>query len=302
MAIAKLSELLADARARRYAVGYFEAWDTYSLEGVAEAAETERSPVALGFGGMMMDQVWLDRFGIEPLGAYVRSVAERLSVPAATILNEVWEFQHAERGIGSGFNTVMLNTCELPYQRNLELTRALVQAAHANGVEVQAELGRLPNYGTVCQTATNCEDETCTLTDPAQAREFAVSTKVDFLAVSIGNVHMQTEGAATIDLDRLRAIRNEVDIPLVIHGGSGFPDDVVASVIAEGVALFHVGSMMKRRYLEAASKALNELDDTRDFQRCVGSRKEADFLMPGKRAVREAVAAAMRLYGSSGKA
>ena len=144
MALVTLSELLTRGRAGGYAVGYFEAWDLYSLEAVAEAAAAERSPVVLGFGGMMMNQDWLDRFGIEPLGACGRVMAERLEVPAAFILNEVWEWDHAARGVVCGFNTVMLNTCELPYERNLELTARLVEFAHPRGVEVQAELGRLP--------------------------------------------------------------------------------------------------------------------------------------------------------------
>ena len=269
------------------------AWDTYSLEAVAEAAELERAPVVLGFGGMMMDQSWINRFGIEPLGAYGRAVAERTKVPAALILNEVWEMDHARRGVAAGFNTVMLNTCELPYGENLRLTRELVALAHPHGVEVQAELGRLPNFG---------EKAAGTLTDPAEARAFVAETGVDFLAVSIGNMHLRTEGKDTVDLERLRAIRRAVDVPLVIHGGSGFPPDVVGEVIAGGVALFHVGTVMKKNFLLAARQALEGLGDAPDFQSAVGSRKAADFLSPAKDAVRESVRGFMRLIQSSGKA
>jgi ketose-bisphosphate aldolase len=293
MALVRLSELLGAARDGGYAIGYFEAWDTYSLEAVAEAAEAERAPVVLGFGGMMMEQGWLDRFGIEPLGAYVRTVAERVRVPAATILNEVWEIDYARRGVHAGFGTVMLNTCDLPYEQNRDLTKSLVDYAHAHGVEVQAELGRLPNYG---------QDEVSALTEPSQAKGFVDSTGVDFLAVSIGNVHLRTEGSSTVDLERLRAIRQAVDIPLVIHGGSGFPQDVVVQTIQEGVALFHVGSVMKRLHLEQTAAVLKTLGDAPDFQEWVGSRKGHDFLIPGKQAIREVVRGHMRRYGCAGKA
>jgi len=293
MALSRLSELLDAARDGGYAVGYFEAWDTYSLEAVAEAAEAERAPVVLGFGGMMMEQGWLDRFGIEPLGAYVRAVADRVDVPAATILNEVWEMDHVRRGVHAGFGTVMLNTCQLSYEENRDLTKSLVDYAHAHGVEVQAELGRLPNYG---------EDEAFTFTDPVEARDFVGSTGVDFLAVSIGNVHLRTEGSSPVDLERLRAIRQTVDIPLVIHGGSGFPQDIVAQTIQEGVALFHVGSIMKRLYLEQTDAVLKTLGNAPNVQEWVGSRKGQDFLIPGKQAIREVVCTHMRRYGCAGQA
>jgi fructose-bisphosphate aldolase class II len=294
MPLIPLSKLLADARAGRYAVGYFESWDTYSLEAVLEAAEDERSPVVLGFGGMMMDQAWLDRFGIEPLGAYGRVVAQRAKVPVALLLNEVWELEHAQRGVLSGFNAVMLGTSHLPFEENVELTRQIVEFAHSNSVEVQAELGRLPTFG---------ENGEGALTDPDQAREFVQRTGVDCLAVSIGNVHLQTEGKAPPDMTRLEAIREKVSVPLVMHGGSGFPDQAVREAVRRGVALFHIGTILKRACLTAAQSTLNcPGSPRRDYQGLVGSRKPEDFLIPGKRAIKAAVQAGMRLYGSADRA
>jgi len=293
MALARLSDLLTDAERDGYALGYFEAWDTYSLEAVAEAAEAELSPVVLGFGGMMMDQAWLDRYGIEPLGAYGRSVAERARVPAALILNEVWELDHARRGVDAGFNVVMLNSCTLPYAENVAQTRQLVELAHAKGVEVQAELGQLPDFGA---------QDAGELTDPRQAREFVAATGADFLAVSVGNEHLRTRGASAVDLDRLRAIRQAVDVTLVIHGGSGLPPGTIGELVREGVRLFHVGTVMKRRYLEAARTALADLPQGTDYQAVVGSRKPTDFLLPGRETVTESVRALMRSCGSSGRA
>ena len=292
MALTPLPDFLADARAGGYAVGYFEAWDTYSFEAVAEAAELERSPVVLGFGGMMMDQGWLDRFGIEPLGAYGRAIVGRLSVPAAFILNEVWEYDHAFRGIGAGFNTVMLNSCELPFGENVALTARLVEAAHPKGVAVQAELGRLPNFG---------DDDPGELTDPAQAGEFVAATRVDCLAVSVGNMHLRTDGTCAVNRDRLRAIRDQVDVPLVIHGGSGLSTETIADLVNDGIALFHVGTVMKRRMWEDTQTAF-AASGTPDYQAVVGSRKPADFLSPARAAITETVRALMRVYGSSGRA
>ena len=293
MALARLSQLVKAALDDGYALAYFEAWDTYSMEAVVEAAEEERSPVVIGFGGMTMEQSWLGRFGIEPLGAYGRAVAERTSVPAAFLLNEVWELYHALRGVAAGFNTVMLNTCHLPFEENIELTRNVVERAHPKGVEVQAELGRVPDFG---------RDDEGVLTDPGKARQFVEETGVDFLAVSIGNVHLRTEGKVSPDLGLLEAIHAAVDTPLVMHGGSGFPEEAVPEVIDRGIALFHVGTVMKKSYLEAVGKALSHLGEDEDYQAVVGSRKAADFLLPGKQAIKEAVKTGLRLYGSSQRA
>lgn len=237
MALTSLSSLLSDAREGQYAIGYFEAWDTYSMEAVVEAAEAEGAPVMIGFGGMMMEPGWLSRYGIEPLGAYGQAIAEGMSVPAALILNEVPGTDHAIRGIGAGFNVVMADTCEEPIERNIELTKLLVERAHPAGVEVQAELGRLPSFG---------EDDSSLLTDPDEAVRFVSETSVDCLAVSIGNMHLRTQGTVGVDIDRLRRIRQAVDVPLVIHGGSGLDDDAVRELVREGVTPFHVGTTMKR--------------------------------------------------------
>jgi ketose-bisphosphate aldolase len=292
MALVPLSRLLADAAAGGYAVGYFEAWDMYSLEAVVRAAEAERSPVVLGFGGAMMNPPWLDRFGIEPLGAYGRAVAERVTVPAALILNEVFDWTQAERGARAGFNVVMVDTSRFPFEHNVEITRQVVDLAHPLGVEVQAELGRLPTFG---------EDDPGEPTDPDQARAFVKATGVDCLAVSVGNVHLRTEGAAEVDWDRLRALRAAVDVPLVIHGGSGLNAETVTRLVAEGITLFHVGTVMKRWFWEATQKAVAEYNAPFSYQAAVGSRRMEDFLLPGRIVVEHVVGDLMQLYGSSGK-
>jgi fructose/tagatose bisphosphate aldolase len=181
----------------------------------------------------------------------------------------------------------------LPFEQNVELTRELVAFAHPEGVEVQAELGRLPDFG---------GEDDGDATDPDQAREFVAATGADFLAVSVGNVHLRTEGAAEIDWERLRAIRQQVDVPLVIHGGSGLSPETATVLIREGITLFHVGTVMKRRCWEAAQATVASRANQVAYQSLVGSRKPTDFLMPGKAAVTESVRSLMWLYGSSGKA
>jgi fructose-bisphosphate aldolase class II len=294
VSLIKLSNLLKDAESGCYAVGYFEAWDTYSMEAVVEAAEEENAPVVIGIGGLTMNQDWLERFAVKPMGAYGRVIAENTKVPTALILNEVKRFSDIELGIGAGYNTVMLDSCNLPDDENIVVTKKVVELARPYGIEVQAEFGRLPNFG---------EDAAGVLTDPDKAVDFVKETGVNLLAVSIGNVHLQTEGKSNIDIVRLKAIREKVSVPLVIHGGTGFPDDKVREVIKTGVSFFHFGTLMKKAFLEAAKISVNAIgNETVDYQATVGSRKPTDILIPCKYAIKEVVKKYMRLYGASGKA
>ncbi len=295
MALQKMSEILNKAEQNSYAIGYFEAWDMYSFEAVLEAAEQENAPVILGFGGTMMQQQWLGRFSVAPFGAYGRVIAENANVPVAFILNEVLELDHIAEGVKAGYNTVMLDSCHLPFEENAAITKKVVELARPHGIEVQAEFGRLPNFG---------EDAAGTLTDPDRALDFVEATGVDFLAVSIGNVHLQTKGSSSIDTERLSQIRQKVSVPLVIHGGTGFPDEKVKEVIKIGVSLFHYGTSMKKAFLEETTKVLSSSLDTAnpDYQTLVGSRKQTDILLPAKEKIKDIVKGRIKLYGCSGKA
>jgi ketose-bisphosphate aldolase len=294
LSLQKLSKLLKTAQESKYAVGYFEAWDLYSFEAVLEAAEEENAPVVLGFGGTMMEQNWLQRFGIVPLGAYGRVMAENAKVPAAFILNEVLDLKHIELGTTVGFNTVMLDSCHLPFEENVAITQKVVALAKPHNIEVQAEFGRLPNHGETLQGV---------LTDPEKAADFVKQTKVDFLAVSIGNVHLQTSGESAIDIERLKKIREAVDVPLVIHGGTGFPREKVEAAIQCGVSLFHFGTLMKKAFFEATKTTLDSINWGKvNYQAIVGSRKETDILHLAKQEIKKIVKKYMNIYGCSGRA
>jgi ketose-bisphosphate aldolase len=294
MSLNKLSNLLSHAKTNGYAVGYFEAWDMYSFEAVLEAAEEENSPVILGFGATMMNQQWLGRFGVAPLGAYGKQIADHAKVPCAFIFNEALDINHIAQSVGTGFNTVMLDSCHLPFVENVEMTRQVIKLAKPYNIEVQAELGQLPDFG---------DDSKGALTDPDEAVKFVEQTGVDFLAVSIGNVHLQTQGSFDVDLERLEKILAKVNVPLVIHGGSGFPDEVVSTVIQKGISMFHYGTRMKKAFLDATLDQIGQLNgESLDYQALVGSRKESDTLLPAKNSIKEVVKKQMRLFGSSQKA
>jgi len=281
--------LLADAQAGGYAVGYFEAWDIYSLEAVLEAAEAEDAPVILGFGGIMMEPAWFDAGGLERLGALGLAAAQTARVPVSLILNEVATYDQVIRGLKAGFNVVMLDTSDLPYTENARLTRQVVQTAHAIGVGVEAEVGELPDAsGDMGGVAGR-------MTDPDEAARFVSDTGIDALAVSIGNVHTLIGGQAAVDLGRLAAIHQAVSVPLVIHGGTGFPDEAIPKAIALGVAKFNVGAVLKQTFLTGLAEAVNALTPGVSVHQVVGSRKETDVFQQAKARMRGEVIRRIRL-------
>jgi len=294
MPLVPMPKLLADARSGGYAVGYFEAWDLASLEAVVEAAEAEQAPVVLGFGCLLVDQGWLDDDGIEALGRIGRAVAEHARVPTCLLLNEAHTVAQATRGLDAGFNAVMLHTSGS--LDSVGDVRSLVAAAHACGAAVEGELGSLPEAkgAEILQGGSS-------LTDPDEAAAFVEATGVDCLAVSFGNVHLLQVGTAEVDLDRLEEINRRVDVPLAVHGGTGFPHGAVEDAIARGVAKFNVGTVLKRAFLDGVTEAVTSRSDDLGPHDLVGSHGPADLLEAGKRRMVPVVRELTRLYGGAGR-
>lgn len=297
MALVPMRELLATALRNHYAIGYFESWDQYSLEAVIEAAEETRSPVIIGFGGVMMNQDWFGSGGLRRLAAMGRVTAESAKAPVSYLLNEVESFENIREGLACGFNAVMLDTSELPLEKNISETRKVVELASPHGVDVEGECDPLPDA-----SGTMGGHSGSKLTDPDQAACYVAESGVCALSVAIGNEHIQTECESVIDFELLARLHEAVPVPLVVHGGSGFPDSAVPQAIKLGVAKFNVGSVLKQLYLESIRESILTLPDKPNFQELVGSRKDGDFLQQAKLRVKKEIIRRMMVYGSAGKA
>jgi ketose-bisphosphate aldolase len=295
MPIATLRSILDHALQQHYAVGYFEAWDQYSLEAVIEAAQELRSPAILGFGAAVTNGAWLDAGGVEELASLARVLAERASVPTAVLFNEAQTHAQAMRGLAAGCNCVMLDSSHFNLDDNIAATRRLVDEAHAVGAELEAELGHLP-------TAGDPSDQAGTATDPEQAAAFAQATGIDVLAVSIGNVHLLSDGQAALDLDRLERIRQAVALPLVLHGGTGIPAAAIQPAIARGVAKINYGTRLKQTFLAGVRAGLAALPEPLNIHDAIGSRYDTDIMLQGKRHMQRLLSDLIRLYGSAGRA
>lgn len=294
MSIVGMDEILARAQRGGYAVGYFEAWDQYSLEAVIETAEETASPAILGLGAVHVNQEWLDRWGVVELATMGRRLAERATVPTAILFNEAATYEQIVQGLLHGCNAVMLDCSELPLEQHVALTRQVVEVAHAAGASVEAEVGLLADARQPGLAAAP--------TDPDQAADFVARTGVDALAVSIGNVHELQRGESSVDLDLLERIHVAVPLPLVIHGGTGFPHAVVPAAIERGVTKFNVGTAIRRAFLDGVREAVSGLPQDPVGHQYLGCRNADDILVHGKARMKAELLRLIEVYGSAGRA
>jgi ketose-bisphosphate aldolase len=295
MPLELMTGLLLDARRRNYAVCYCEAWNIESFEGVLEAAEETDSPIIAGFnGGFLMHP---QRIKPENLALYagLGHALAAVSVPVAFLLNETDDLAQIRYGIELGFNAVMVESDHLGSAEYLKVVKEAVRIAHSRGVSVEAQVGRLPYLG----DRGELQGE---MTDPSVAKRFVQETEVDALGISIGNVHVLTKGHASIDLESLARIHELIEIPLVIHGGTGFPMQLAAEAIRFGVAKFNFGTALKQAYLQAIDKALKDYSAGSDPHPFLGIGGKKDIMVAGKEAVKKKVKELLAATGSAGKA
>jgi ketose-bisphosphate aldolase len=297
VSLRSLPDLLHDASRERYAVGYFESWDVYSLEATVSAAEAERSPVIIGVGGLSGNHKWLRERGIDIYGAVSRRLAERTDVPCAILFNEADSFEEAAAALGAGYNAVMMHTQGWAWERLVADTAALTHAAHALGVAVEGEVGALAEMG----PAGEIDDGIAAMTTVDEAREFVRRTEVDCLAVAIGNVHFVTSDyQPKLDLERLAELAGAVDVPLVLHGGSGVPAQSLRDAIAAGIAKVNFGTRLKHVFATELRARLGPPDA--DPNLVIGSRQDEDMCAAAGRALTGTIRELMGALGSSGRA
>ena len=179
--------------------------------------------------------------------AALRAALNRARVPVAFLLNETDSFDQIEHGIALGFDAVMVENEFLSKEAYLSLVKQVAELAHAKGVSVEAQVGHLAD----ASAGTGTEP-----TEAEAARAFASATRVDALGVAVGNIHILTSGKRSLDLEALARIQAAVEIPLVLHGGTGIPLEQAPQCIQLGVAKVNYGTVLKQAYLAALGEKL----------------------------------------------
>lgn len=220
-----LEQILAPARAQRYAVPAFDCVEDVMVRAILETAESLRSPVILM--GLPSD---LEGNGMAYLAGLVGAVAKRHAIPITLHLDHTNELDCVRAAIDLGFTSVMVDGSCLPFAENVALTRAAVELAHPHGVSVEGELGHV---GGMDLEARACAESV--LTEPAEVRRFVEETGVDALAVSIGTAHGVYRSLPNLAIGRLAELEAASPVPLVLHGGSGTPEAQLRAAIAHGI-------------------------------------------------------------------
>lgn len=282
MPLVSIGEELKRAQAGGYALPLFDTADVQSTEGMIQALEDRRAPamIALYSGA-------IERPNGRAMAAYIRARAEEATVPISLMLDHGSSFENVMHAIAAGFTDVMYDGSSLPFEENVAQTKAVVRAAHAVGLCVEAELGHVGS-GSEYQSFGALRKG---FTDPDTVERFVSETGVDFLAIAIGTAHGLYVGDPEIDLDLLRVIRERVDIPLVLHGGSGCSDVQFRAAIENGISKINIATDLFR----TAGASIAETAKGGETSYWAFSRAATE-------AFRERVGYYVDLFGASGKA
>jgi len=238
---------LKKAQAGKYAVPLFNTFEMMGFEGTLRAMEESRGPGIMG-----IVPVTVDRPNTPAFVKYIRARADVSPVPVSIILDHGTSFEQCMQILAYGATDVMFDGGGLPLAENIAVTQTVVRAAHAMGAGVEAELGFVgqgSDYG-------NPDVVRQGFTEPEEAAGFVEETGVDALAIAFGSAHGVYKGKPQLALDLLADIRGRVDVPLVLHGGSGIPDDQFRAAIAEGISKINIftdlGLVARERMISAA--------------------------------------------------
>lgn len=280
---------IKQAQLQHFAIGAFNANTMEQVQAIVQAAQEENAPAIIQVSHRALLYAGSGRatLGLRYLAEIGRVAAESVSVPVALHLDHANESEVLQ-ALGLGFTSVMFDGANLPLGKNIELTRRLVEAAHAVGACIEAELGEVPRAD-----ATGATDHAAEPTRPEDAATFARDTGVDLLAISIGSVHAVREKRVRLDIERLKAIRAAVETPLVLHGSSGVADEHIAQGIAHGLCKVNVATQLSQAYTLAVRAKLAEVPAEVDARKYLG---------PAREAMKERVRERIRFFGAAGKA
>ena len=282
MALVTTRELFADAQKNSYAIGAFNVENMEMVQAVAAAAEELKAPVIMQTTPSTVKYADLRYFY-----ANVKAAAEMASVPIVVHLDHGNSFDLAMRALRVGYTSIMIDGSHESFADNVAVSKAVADACHPSGVPVEAELGKVGGK----EDDLEAGDEN-PYTDPQQAKEFVERTGVDSLAVAIGTAHGVYKGIPKVDVDRLSAIREVVSIPLVLHGTSGVPDDIVRECVRRGICKVNYATYLRIAFSSGVKAYMQEDPDVFDPKK---------YNARGREEVKQYVMSKILVCGSDGR-
>jgi fructose-bisphosphate aldolase, class II len=255
MPLVTTAELVAAAAKRGGGVAAFNVITLEHAEGIVAGAQRAATPVIL----QVSENTVAFHAALRPLSAALIALAEDAEVPVSLHLDHVEAPDLWGRAAAAGYSSVMVDGGALPYDRNVTVTAEATTLLQGRGLAVEAELGYVGGKDTQVSNA----HAPGTRTDPRQAAGFVEATGVDALAVAVGSSHAMTTQTAELDLDLIAALRDAVPVPLVLHGSSGVPDDMLRAAVRTGIVKVNIGTALNAAYTGALREALTAKADPR---------------------------------------
>lgn len=287
-----MHELLQEAKKGGYGIPAPNVYNRFTIEAALQAADELNAPVILGCPGV---------FGIEEVGELARYYERKYPrVPFAVNLDHGGPFDHLIRAIRAGFSSVMVDRSTLPYEQNVAESKEIVKIAHAVGVSVEAELGHV-GQGVEYEVTRDAG-----LTHPEEAAEFVERTGVDCLAVAVGTSHGVYKGTPHLEFDLLSTLASDLEIPLVLHGGSGTGDENLQRAVKTGIQKVNLYTDLGEAWLQALKREIAIHEGTAEEvteDEFKNAKKKITQLMEDscKNGYQKKLMHYMELFGSAGR-
>lgn len=287
MPLVSMTEMLNKAVDGKYAVGQFNLNNLEFTQAILQAAEEEQSPVILGVSEGAARYMGGFKLVVNMVTALMEEY--NVTVPVAIHLDHGSSFENCVKAIKAGFTSVMIDGSHLPLEENIALTKKVVDVAHAVGVSVEAELGRIGGQ----EDDLSVDDAEAMYAVPEECERLVKETQVDCLAPALGSVHGPYKGEPKLGFDRMEVIQKLTQVPLVLHGGTGIPIKDIQKAISLGTAKINVNTENQMASAKTVRQVLAENPSLYDPRKYLG---------PARESIKETVKNKMREFGSSHKA
>ena len=256
----KLEEIIKEKEEAGKAVGAFNTFNLEITQGIVRGAREANLPVVI-----QTTEKAIKYAGLEALVYLIKSTIEEESkdVPIAIHLDHGKSLETVKACIDLGYSSVHMDASEYPFEENIRLTAEAVSLGHNKGVWVQGELGNIYGKEGLIKMQQGVDLDKL-MTDPGQIKEFVEKTKVDTVAVAIGSLHGNFIGSENIDFDRLKKITDEINTPIVLHGGSGVEDNQIKQAIEGGIRIINVDTDLRIAFSKALKETLKIESDLID--------------------------------------
>ena len=284
--LVNMNEVLLPAKKNHYAIGLFNAVNMELARGIIAAAEATQSPVIMGTAEVLFP------YGpLEEVSYYLIPMAKKANVPVVIHLDHGLNYDTCIKALELGFSSIMYDCSTDPYEENVRKVKEMADIAHSYGATIEGELGHVGDNEGSADGDSQVVDPSKYFTDPSLAKDFVDKTGVDALAIAVGNAHGAYKLPPKLDFERIRTIANTVDVPLVLHGGSGLTDNDFKRAIQEGISKVNIFTDINVAAVKAEFRQFSDMN-----------KGIIDLIPAAVEAIKQETEKKMKLFGSVGHA